>query len=98
MSQGFTKFSIYNHNNTKRDKNDPVVFDMEMDGQFYLIHKTQSLVKDITGICTIIALLPRVRQTSDISHTLVGNKNFNHSDIVGASPVYSAQTTSSFST
>ena len=63
MSQGFPKFSIYNHNNTKRDKNDPVVFDMEMDGQFYLIHKTQSLVKDITGICTIIALLPRVRQT-----------------------------------
>ena len=37
-------------------------------------------------------------QTSDISHTLVGNKIVGHSDVVGASPVGAAPTTSSFST
>ena len=38
------------------------------------------------------------RQTSNISGTLVGNKNVDHSDEVGASPVGAAQTTSLFST
>ena len=38
------------------------------------------------------------RQTSSISHTLVGNKTVDHSDVVGASPVGAAPTTSSFST
>ena len=38
------------------------------------------------------------RQTSNISHTLVGNKIADHSDIVGASPVGAAPPTSSFST
>ena len=38
------------------------------------------------------------RQTSNISHTLVGNKIVDHSDVVGASPVGAAPTTSSFST
>ena len=37
-------------------------------------------------------------QTSNISHTLVGNKIVDHSDVVGASPVGAAPTTSSFST
>ena len=37
-------------------------------------------------------------QTSNISRTLVGNKIVNHSDVVGASPVGAAPTTSSFST
>ena len=37
-------------------------------------------------------------QTSDISHTWVGNKIFDHSDVVGALPVDAAPTTSSFST
>ena len=36
-------------------------------------------------------------QTSNISHTLVGNKLVDHSDVVGASPVGFAPTTSSFS-
>ena len=35
-------------------------------------------------------------KVSNISHTLVGNKNFNHSDVVGASPVGAAPATSSF--
>ena len=37
-------------------------------------------------------------QTSNISHTLVGNEIVDLSDIVGASPVGAAPTTSSFST
>ena len=38
------------------------------------------------------------RKTSNISRTLVGNKIADHSDVVGASPVGAAPTTSSFST
>ena len=38
------------------------------------------------------------RPVSNISRTLVGNKIVDHSDVVGASPVGAAPTTSSFST
>ena len=38
------------------------------------------------------------RQFSNIRRTLVGNKIVDHSDVVGASPVGAAPTTSSFST
>ena len=38
------------------------------------------------------------RQVSNISGTLVGNNIVDHSDVVGASPVGAAPTTSSFST
>ena len=38
------------------------------------------------------------RQISNIKHTLVGNRIVDHSDVVGASPVGAAPTTSSFST
>ena len=38
------------------------------------------------------------RQVSDIRRTLVGNKIVDYSDVVGASPVGAAPTTSSFST
>ena len=38
------------------------------------------------------------RQVSNIRRTLVGNNIFDHSDVVGASPVGAAPTTSSFST
>ena len=38
------------------------------------------------------------RKTSSISRTLVGNKIVDNSDVVGASPVGAAPTTSSFST
>ena len=37
-------------------------------------------------------------QVSNIRRTLVGNKISEHSDVVGASPVGAAPTTSSFST
>ena len=38
------------------------------------------------------------RKTSNISRTLVGSKIVDNSDVVGASPVGAAPTTSSFST
>ena len=38
------------------------------------------------------------RQVSNIRGSLVANKIFDHSDVVGASPVGAAPTTSSFST
>ena len=37
-------------------------------------------------------------ETSNITHTLVGNIIIDNSDVVGASPVGAAPTTSSFST
>ena len=40
----------------------------------------------------------KYRKTSYISHTLVGNKIVDNSDLVGASPVGAAPTISSFST
>ena len=46
----------------------------------------------------IIKQLITCHQTSNISHTLVGNKIVYHSDVVGAVPVGAAPTTSSFST
>ena len=45
-----------------------------------------------------IDVLDTYRQISNISHTLVDNKIAYHSDVVGASPVGAAPTTSSFST
>ena len=38
------------------------------------------------------------REVSNISRALVGNNIVDHSDVVGASPVGAAPTTSSFST
>ena len=40
----------------------------------------------------------KYRKTSNVRRTLVGNKIVDHSDVVGASPVGTAPTTSSFST
>ena len=40
----------------------------------------------------------KYRKTSNISRTFVGNKIVDNSDVVGASPVGAAPTTSSFST
>ena len=41
---------------------------------------------------------PEYRETTNARRTLVGNKLVDHSDVVGASPVGAAPTTSSFST
>ena len=42
--------------------------------------------------------ISKYRKVSNIERTLVGNKIVDHSDVVGASPVGAAPTTSSFST
>ena len=49
-------------------------------------------------LCCIDPGKTKYRQVSNISRTLVGNKIVDHSDVVGASPVGAAPTTSSFST
>ena len=51
---------------------------------------------DITCVCSVAHT--SYRKTSSISRTLVGNKIIDNSDVVGASPVGAAPTTSSFST
>ena len=51
----------------------------------------------ILSLSTLL-LYPRYHQVSNIRRTLVSNKIVDHSDIVGASPVGAAPTTSSFST
>ena len=40
----------------------------------------------------------KYRQTSNISRTFIGNIIVDHSDVIGASPVGAAPTTSPFST
>ena len=49
-------------------------------------------------VCRRNKLLAILCKTSNISRTLVGNKIVDNSDVVGASPVGAAPTTSSFST
>ena len=46
----------------------------------------------------MVALIHGYRKTSNISRTLVDNDIVDHSDVVEASPVGAAPTTSSFST
>ena len=46
----------------------------------------------------ILAWIINYRKVSNIRRTLAGNKIVDHSDVVGASPVGAAPTTSSFST
>ena len=57
-----------------------------------------SLVKLPSDECHWTMLMKWYRKTSNISRTLVGNKIVDNSDVVGASPVGAAPTTSSFST
>ena len=47
---------------------------------------------------SVLSVLTSYRKTSNISRTLVGHKIVDNSDVVGASPVGAAPTTSSFST
>ena len=51
-------------------------------------------------LCPVLSSLTKneYRQVSNISRTLVGNKIVDNSDVVGASPVGAAPTTSSLST
>ena len=56
---------------------------------------------DVLAPCYVMSSAARVMttyKTSNTRHTLVGNKIVDHLDVVGASPVDAAPTTSSFST
>ena len=50
------------------------------------------------SLCRGLGIMKLYRQTSNTSRTWVGNKIVDHSDVVAASPVGAAPTTSSFST
>ena len=61
--------------------------------------KEVSAQQTIYGTVTKVSLCCSMyRKTSNISRTLVGNKIVDNSDVVGASPVGAAPTTSSLST
>ena len=55
-------------------------------------------LQDYMDIFPCFKKLMKYRQVSNIRRTLVGNKIVDHSDVVGASSVGAAPTTSSFST
>ena len=64
-----------------------------------LIHKSAYRSFCIVGLFEWLPKFNSIyRKTSNISRTSVGNKIVDHSDVVGASPVGAAPTTSSFST
>ena len=60
-----------------------------MDQQKHLLHES---------VIAFLGILYNCRQVSHIRRTLGGNQIVDHSDVVGASPVGAAPTTSSFST
>ena len=66
---------------------------------------TMDIVGNITELKTKVKIVhvmlisvPAYSQVSNIRRTLLGSKIVGHSDVVGASPVGAAPTTSSFST
>ena len=61
-------------------------------------HNCHYMVVCINELQTFMLVSDSYRKTSNIRGTLVGNKIVDHSDVVGASPVGAAPTTSSFST
>ena len=90
----------------------PVIVNFPEDKQQGLVGFTEQWWFDITLILTLKGCVNNLEkkptniyqctndycQTSNISHTLQGNDIGDHSDVVGASPVGAAPTTSSFST
>ena len=83
-------------------------------GEVYCFHSVRLSVHPPRMLCPLCGSLPiswigissrgigivflEYLKTSNIRCTLVGNKILDHSDVVGASPVVAAPTTSSFST
>ena len=57
-----------------------------------------SWVSELLNIRTVVTCYRLYRKTYDMSHTVLGKKIVDHSDVVGASPVGAAQTTYSFYT
>ena len=88
---------------TLSDKSNNVCF-VEMNLRILRIFRIQSTYKISDNMLSNITTWHNVsvamiyRQVSNISRTLVGNKIVDNSDVVGASPVGAAPTTSSLST
>ena len=77
---------------------DTPLLEYEKHQMWWLCHAEMQLAESMM-ICHVVTEVKRIYcQTSNISHTLVGTKIFDHSDVVGAAPIDAAPTTSSFST
>ena len=65
-----------------------------------LVSHAQYVPRNMATICIVLCFIVvrYYHKTSNISRILVSNKIVDHSDVVGASPVGAAPTTSSFST
>ena len=83
---------------TARDPSHPGLLGEEVAGTPQVQHGDQHWGSHHTIQSDLIITQYDYRQTSNISRTLLGNKIVDHSDVVGASPVGAAPTTSSFST
>ena len=77
-------------------------FQWNVNQNILIFAKLQPVESTIAIVVTLIfqniLIVNIYPQTSDISDTLIGNKIADHSDVVGASPVNAAPTTSSFLT
>ena len=99
-SMGWRKLHLWPLQNTHRPKNEKRV-------NLYIYIHFHFLLFFNTEMAQAVEIFPcrrqgsfyhTYRQVSNLRRTLVGNKIVDHSDVVGASPVGAAPTTSSFST
>ena len=67
------------------------------DGAITVLLTPLSMFTSSPSACNLMNIMT-YRQVSNIRRTLVGNEIVDHTDVVGASPVGAAPTTSSFST
>ena len=81
-----------------RAHSDVIVINFWWAGSRFLHLSTSLCGLCSTNSCDTMVTTDNYRQVSNIRRTLVGNKIVDHSDVVGASPVGAAPTTSSFST
>ena len=72
------------------------IFQAYIDGLVQERRNSRALAMESLQSCTKPSIY--YRKVSNIRRALVGNKIVDHSDVVGASPVGAAPTTSSFST
>ena len=74
------------------------MIEIELPLQTCSYHEQHYVKSDIDDSATSIIRKKVYRQVSNIRRTLMDNKIVDHSDVIGASPVGAAPTTSSFST
>ena len=60
----------------------------------WICHRSEETLLLTTAMCITHGCNKEYHQTSNIRHTLVGDKIVDHSDVVGASPVGAAPTPS----